>query len=343
MTIMTSGETTREADPCARAVAVRSRSRQTVREADPHAVLPRSRQTALLLAFGVAVGCAASDPPSSPAPDPRTSSASSTGGVSESRESESNFPPGGWGDSAEVSGPRIAPILSLSPSDTRTAVGRDAPILATFDRRVDDMDLLNAVASALELRSYPDLARIPTEAVISVVPSSGGVGSQVRLVPKSELPSSWYVLSLASIPAGVQVAPWSAPSPPAGVYASRFHTDSSPVVSQLRFCDKEGGVLVIVVDFSEPVQTADFGTLIELEQDGKTCTPLPVNVPFADSDEKVCTGISKAAPLHFELREGLASESHVPVRTMAGALTMAETFELAKLPAVETGCVGWRP
>lgn len=261
-----------------------------------------------------------------------------------------------------------APTLWLEPGDLLTSTGQ-TPIRALLENagRPVPPELLSAVAAQLELRDYPGLNVIqstftvynppelvptkdnPEKGATVSTPLAPETRAYVELKPKSALSESWYVLSLKTVPKGIQLAPWSAPNPPIGVYAARFHTGSQPVISRVLFCDKGGAKTRAIFEFSENVApgTVGFDAAIRIQQQGNFCKyassgPMPnASAKWIDQD---CVGVSTASPLHVQLNRGLQSGLKVPVRTFKGD----ETLDVDIDPTALTkeggdGCVAWRP
>lgn len=270
---------------------------------------------------------------------------------------------------------RPDPIVWLDPGDMLTSVGA-SPIRAWVDNDGSPVDprLLDAIAANLELREYPSLAVVPATTSIynpqeqpvstessaskdaSVVGQGGARGSSqnerayVQLAPSKALQLSWYVVSLRNIPNGVRLAPWSAPTPPSGAYAARFHTGSQPVLTRALFCQKGGEQWRSILEFSENIKVAGDSTvdaLVEIDQpgSGKRCKYASAG-PLANSSmrwlDMDCVGFSKSGSVRVAINPGLESAAGVPVRRFDGSTVSKQEIELSKLPESEDGCRVWR-
>ncbi len=262
------------------------------------------------------------------------------------------------------------PVVWLEPGDLLTSTGQ-TPIRAWLDNQGDPVpeSLLAEVARELQLSAYPSLEpvsfdvlaqNVPPVTIATNIPEKGGSRAgvpqsndrerpgeraYVELRPKNPLAESWYVLALNKIPSGVRVAPWSAPSPPIGAYAVRFHTGSHPVLVRAVFCEKSAGNFRSVVEFSENVSVTSGGveSVISVEQPAsKTkCAyagagPVPsASMRWIDQD---CYGASKSDPWRLIVRPGLGSSTGSAVTTFGGATSVDESIDVAALPHDDSGC-----
>jgi hypothetical protein len=71
----------------------------------------------------------------------------------------------------------------------------------------------------------------------------------VRVVPSAPLDDRWYVNGLTSLPSLITYDA----QLPDGTIGSRFRPGSHPRVSHIQFCEKAGGGMKLLVNFSEPV------------------------------------------------------------------------------------------
>lgn len=231
---------------------------------------------------------------------------------------------------------------------------------------------MGATAANIELREYPSLSLInarvsiynpkplsvPTESSIKkgvdrAEVSGGGRGDErayVELIPGVELGSSWYVLLLREIPAGVRLAPWSAPLPPVGRYATRFHPDSQPVPVRGVICEKSKDVWRGIVEFSENVKVVEgsaVDSVVKIEQvsTGRHCQLASMG-PLVEKSvrwiEQDCLNFSRTEPLHVTIGVGLESVTGVPVRRFDGKLPLQQDVDVSRLVESEDGCREWR-
>ena len=257
------------------------------------------------------------------------------------------------------------PTLWLQPGDLVTSTG-ETPIRAWLDNQGAPVDpkLLSAIASVLELREYPSMKLVAVDKTeynppVVTTPSDNVPTTQastderayVGLQPKAPLAKSWHVLSLSSVPTGVQLAPWSAPTPPVGAYAARFHVDSHPILTRVLICKKDQGVHRVVYEFSENVQSPS-GTKIDAlakvnqPSTGKDCNLVDSGPTPASSMrwiDQSCDNFVETAPWGINLMPGLVSPAGMPLRTFDGATAVQRTLDLTALPDVDNGCKAWRP
>jgi hypothetical protein len=206
----------------------------------------------------------AGDPPR-PVETPKDPSASGLGTIerrnptSEAVSDPQSAIPLPTGESRYPSGPdRLRPTIQLEPMDMMTAVG-DSPLHVLVSKlRADDAnDILDRVAEAVSLRTWPELEEVRTASSSSVENSGSseqaGYG-HVYLQPATSLADRWYALVLDAVPGGVDVPAFAGVHvTDTGKYVSRFRVGSQPVVTGVRLYEKEGRKQVVYVDFSERV------------------------------------------------------------------------------------------
>jgi len=175
---------------------------------------------------------------------------------------------------------RARPVLQLEPMDMMTAVG-DSPLHVLVSKldAADASRVLERVASAVKLRTWPELAEVATNASKSVETSSSttqaGYG-HVYLQPAAPLTDRWYALVLESVPAGVELPAFaSVHQTEAGKHVARFRVGSQPVVTGVRLYDKEGQKQVAYVDFSERVVGDALGVVVTGSRGRCQGAPLP--------------------------------------------------------------------
>jgi hypothetical protein len=266
---------------------------------------------------------------------------------------------------------RPPPTLWLQPGDLMTAIG-DTPVRAWLDNLGSPVDanVLSAVAFALELREYPSMKLVAVDKieynppVITTpiddpmksttgppAPGSSDERAYVELRPKAPLAKSWHVLSLSSVPSGLRLAPWSAPTPPAGAYAARFHLESQPVLSRMLICKKDAGFHRVVFEFSEnvqPVAGTKIEALVKVTQPstGRTCTVVgsgPIPASSMRWVDQSCENFAETATWTINLLPGLVSPVGRAVTTFDGATAVQRTLDLTALPDVDNTCKAWRP
>jgi hypothetical protein len=159
------------------------------------------------------------------------------------------------------------PALQLEPMDMMTAVG-DSPLHVLVSKldAADASSVLERVASAVKLRTWPELEEVPTSSSKSVETSTStmeaGYG-HVYLQPTAPLTDRWYALVLDFVPPGVELPTFaSVHKTEAGQHISRFRVGSQPVVTGVRLYQKEGDVQVAYVDFSERILGDALGVVV---------------------------------------------------------------------------------
>jgi len=162
---------------------------------------------------------------------------------------------------------RPRPALQLEPMDMMTAVG-DSPLHVLVSKldAADASRVLERVASAVKLRTWPELDEVPTTASRSVETSASttqaGYG-HVYLQPAAPLTDRWYALVIESLPAGVELPTFAnIHKTDSGQHISRFRVGSQPVVTGVRLYEKEGQKQVAYVDFSERVVGDALGVVV---------------------------------------------------------------------------------
>ena len=262
--------------------------------------------------------------------------------------------------------PESGPVLSFEPPDLSTSTGQ-TPIrafIANNGRPVDSAVLAELVA-AVELRRAPEMAVVPVKAEIvrnpepNAVHKDGPLNGQplpnampaeldrtiVELQPLTPLTDSWHVVSLSRRPSGLQLGGVSSSPPVSGVYSVRFHTGTSPTLSQVLFCPKSDGSVKATFYFSENVSgSVKFDDAIGLRQTGASCSvtesgPDPSRVWWI---EQTCKGLDSNAELHVFANSGIKSRGGQPLRAFAGQDMVEAGARLSELPEGEPGCKVWR-
>jgi hypothetical protein len=154
---------------------------------------------------------------------------------------------------------RPKPTIQLEPMDMMTAIG-SSPLHVLVSRlgtAADAGDVLERVAAAVALRTWPEFEEVPTTVSKSIEASGSnehaGYG-HVHLQPTTPLTDRWYALVLESVPSGVELPAFaSVHETDSGKHVARFRVGSQPVVTGLRVYEKEGQKHVVYVDFSERV------------------------------------------------------------------------------------------
>lgn len=295
---------------------------------------------------------------------------SGVGGGGKKTESATE-PPAELGSQLHPHTGPVVPSLWLQPGDLMTSTG-ETPIRVTLDAPDAPIstELMASIASVVQLHTFPDLAPVPVTVTTHIpqvfktptdnpsknvpAPTKGTFDPSdrafVELQPKSKLPDSWYVLSLTKVPAGVRTVPWAAPTSPIGAYGVRFHTGSRPTLSRVLFCEKGSGATKVVFEFSENVRGMEASTssqLVSVQQPAlkKACTfvesgPTPSSSRWLHLS---CSDFSLAEPWEIILNPGLASPSGDALATFAGAKSVQQSLDVAKLPDSGDGCRVWRP
>jgi hypothetical protein len=231
---------------------------------------------------------------------------------------------------------RRNPTLQLEPMDMMTAVGNSPlHVLVSKLGTADASDVLERVAAAVQLRTWPELDEVPTTTSQSV--EGPGAGDQagyghVYLQPSTPLTDRWYALVLESVPSGVDLPAFaSVHTTDSGKHVARFRVGSEPVVTGLRVYAKEAQKQVVYVDFSERV-VGDAQGVVVTGPSGKCqgvrapAAPKPSGFPTksngagevvpteaevsTNSLQLVCSGrIDPASELTLEVKSGFRSAS----------------------------------
>lgn len=273
----------------------------------------------------------------------------------------------GAGDTA----PLVPVRLSFAPGDLSSDVG--ATPLTVFAEKagqaVDD-EVLEKLAAELELRTYPEMEPVEVEIdIVSSVPEdhlSPREGRKGRFAP-SEAPrdhagraslvvrplrplsSRWYVLSLATLPAGAEAVAWTgATDTLLGAFAARFHPGSQPVLREVRLCEKQQGAAArVVATFSEGmrIDPADAAKLARAAegQSGEACTvvtPAARGLPQTMVEIDCPASVLKTGSIELGLEEALTSMSGAPLSSIEArgrAAGFQDTIDFSEASEV-SGC-----
>ncbi len=221
------------------------------------------------------------------------------------------------------------------------------PLSVTTRDGVASIALLQAIASATSLRTYPELQVVPM--TTSIAPP------KVHVEPSTPLdPTRWYILAVDPTPAGVR-------PPQVGVtldghttYASRFFVGSSPVIRRVEAMDTG----IVDIKFSEgvsidPNTLASFLSLRNADASACTYVPdgLPSAPPYRTSVRFACATAAATTPLTLTLTPGLQGGSGLPLgwldgtaKTQGTLIITSGTFKLtANMEPCGKGCTAWRP
>jgi hypothetical protein len=198
-----------------------------------------------------------------------------------------------------------AATLHFEPGDRFTSVG-DSPLVLVVETAAMPSDRLEALASRLSLRTYPEGAAVPGRAVAHRASEDGSQKAKVVFTPDAPLGERWYLLGVAALPEGASVAGGSTKLPD-GTVGARFHTGSQAVMRRVRACPGEDGA-TITVTFSERVALAPTEEAIRIMQRGEPVACAPIereNLPEPkDGSARTageialhCSGLAPDAPI----------------------------------------------
>jgi hypothetical protein len=195
-----------------------------------------------------------------------------------------------------------------------------------------DASVIELAASRLTLQPWPDG---PPIAVTQSIERPDGVDTRTRIMlrPKADLPAGWFVLRIADPPPELTRFPaWDVhPYGPRGL-ETRFHTDTRPVLSWVRICNRGGGSMIFHVEHSQNVRwsTALEGLFALRQADASpACVVRDASGPGEKERIQIeCTSVSETSPITLETRTGLFSLDGVAVPAST------HVFTLGPLPRV---------
>lgn len=254
---------------------------------------------------------------------------------------------------AAVPSPEDSVLLSMVPGDMTSSVG-ETPLRVNVGA-VATAELLAKLATAIELRTYPDLSPVRFN-VVTVPghepeePSPEGVAnpsaeallrqhSYLQIVPTSPLRNSWYVLSLKEVPKGLRPVVGAGSVDIRGsAYAVRFHPGSAPTLTRVLLCQKSQKRGKVVFEMSENLHVdpgvirATFGAS---RVGGHSCI-YHGSGPASDSlvrwVELVCDEAFENSRWEIGFNGGV-----VPLKTWSGDDTLQREVDYAALPEA-AGC-----
>ena len=251
--------------------------------------------------------------------------------------------------------PAEAPRVSIGPVDVLTNTGA-TPLTILVDGRGRSVPLANApgaldaVAAAIQLRTYPELS--PVAATMAIGPPTDGTAPRsIVVTPAAVLQPRWYVLSVTTLPDGVvPLSDLRLYGTSLGAVASRFNTASAPVLRKLQISEKN----LVLVHFSEGVNVDGAGSYISIRDTAGICpfTPVGDSRQLVEKAAFQCSSVWNDARVHFELRPGLQSATGTALgilhtaagssSAVVGAGELAIDIDVSSLIA-ESGVRTWVP
>ena len=104
----------------------------------------------------------------------------------------------------------------------------------------------------------------------------------VEVSPVAPLENRWYVVQLASMPAGLALPKYTEHQRlPDGKLGARFSPGSRPTVTSVRVCERKGGNTSVILEFSERItQESNVADVVRLADVGSsTARPCTVEMP----------------------------------------------------------------
>ena len=241
--------------------------------------------------------------------------------------------------------------VAVEPGDLMTSV-RTSPINIVLGLGV--VNVPSEYADMMVTRvSIVDAAGAVVDATVRVKPEEemgDATRRYVELTPSKPLESVWYSVKVDLRDLNLDPATGLVPTSVQGIYVSRFHPDSFPVLRALTTCLTEDEGALIRVEFSEPlkffpdaanVRESPFGAYFDQTQ----CDLTPNQVE-ADSDSTTvytfqCTNIRSADSVSVTLDRPITSMSGLSARLFANGTKDLITFRLADSFDVGGGCSGY--
>ncbi len=257
-------------------------------------------------------------------------------------------------------------ILRVTPDDLLSVVGT-TPVMVEVSGAAE-APTLTALASAVSLRTYPELTPVAFKASIhppDPLPGPGGAKdasvpspdgrSFVAVVPSAPLdPARWYIVTVGSVPSGIVPAPVGVRVGGETLYGARFRVGSAPVIRRVEAMEKGD----VYVSFSEGVNVDAktlTGFLSVQNADKSACSYVPTGSqpvpPYQSGVHFKCAAKPSLASLTVVLNPGLESSSKLPLAWLDGSATTQTTLTktsgtFSSLGGTEpcgVGCSAWRP
>ena len=225
----------------------------------------------------------------------------------------------GCQNASQTNAPRTTADVTLTPTDGTSNPDAQGLVLGaqmTYVVGHFATSTFSSLATELSIRTWPELDIVPSATVVDDGVGENPLGT-VKLYPSAPLTARWYVVRLASLPTGFTAS--ELPSTPLadGSYVSRFYGGSDPHLRGVQFNGPTGGVLTVVLQFSEPVAvTGDRLTVLSLSQSRNTiaCSVGPDPVagwtmhPVSDWTS-LCQGGDASSMMTLNLSSGFQSAS----------------------------------
>jgi hypothetical protein len=218
-----------------------------------------------------------------------------------------------------ASSPLAAPgpvRVSTTPRDISSNVaGFDVTALLDHGGRNVPDDMVQAVASTTELRTYPGLAPVAFTSRAVASSSDFTAPKQIVFSPSSSLAPGWYVLTLKTVPQNaISFTDTPAQIPLIGTVLTRFSVGSAPVLRDVQL----GSNGMVIVEFSEGI-VADpvrIGSLLSVTApDGTPCSPFKTSypTPSVQLGYSCPTTTWSAQRVRLSISPGIVSPSGVPL------------------------------
>jgi hypothetical protein len=255
-----------------------------------------------------------------------------------------------------------ATLVSVAPSDLMTSIAA-TPLMIYLDYGpggLVETSVLEAVADAVELRTYPELE--PVEHQVNLEPSdplslqtqeNTAGRAAIEVVPAQSLANRWYVLCISALPSLVRanVRTGNTQAAHLGAVVARFNPGSAPVLQSLALCPNGAAT----VSFSENVvATPGLTTALVLKRTGAgNCAMLP---PIGDAPASIgftCATDVSSSLVSLTAAQGISGSSDIPLGHLDGQAvsnsalvsfgTATYSVDLGTAPMAGGGCRVWRP
>lgn len=262
---------------------------------------------------------------------------------------------------AMLSSPKPLPTIFFESEDVTSAIGSGPIVIRinSFGAPVAD-DLLKALAGQIHLYTGDQSSEIPIQATVRSA-SQGTYTSDgrrqipratVEIQPTKPLADTWYVLKVVSVPNGFALPLFgNRQTLPDGSVGARLSPGSHPRPAAFKVCPKEGGVVLVSVEWSEPVlhptDVSSVATIREVSASSAVCVAAPdQGGKSARTTRFLCQNVpAVGGRVSVALDAGIKGVAGRSLDIPVNASTQKATVEVAldSMQAGGDGCKIFRP